>query len=200
MVKLEKFDHLHLVYHFTVPLSDFMSNMNKTQPLLSKANSYDNWIKLAEVWRKLTLEPGNWGPATVLTIEGEMCDAVLQLETSRITKPASINRIITRLNKIYKKDKITQKCNALEAFKTYRCKSSTVRDFLTKFEKWYHKTKSYGTTISEDVLTYRLLKAANLPICDKQLVRATITEQKYDAVKTKVDIFEQYRSTNHWIQ
>ena len=59
MVKLEKFDHLHLVYHFTAPLSDYMSNMNKYQPLLSKANSYDNWIKLAEVWRKLTLEPGN---------------------------------------------------------------------------------------------------------------------------------------------
>ena len=45
-----------------------------------------------------------------------------------------------------------------------------------------------------------LLRAANLPICDKQLVRATITELKYDAVKTKVDIFEQYRSTNQWIQ
>lgn len=44
------------------------------------------------------------------------------------------------------------------------------------------------------------MKAANLPICDKQLVRATITELKYDAVKTKVDIFEQYRSTNQWIQ
>ena len=80
MVKLEKFDHLHLVYHFTAPLSDYMSNMNKYQPLLSKANSYDNWIKLAEVWRKLTLEPGNWGPVTVLTLEGEMCDAVLELE------------------------------------------------------------------------------------------------------------------------
>ena len=113
--------------------------------------------------------------------------SLLEIETSDITKSDGIDRIITRLNKIYKKDELTQKNNALEKFKTYRRKSTaTIRDFRTEFEKRYHKTKSYGTTISGDVLAYRLLKAASLSIRDKQLVKATITELKYDAVKTKL--------------
>ena len=36
------------------------------------------------------------------------------------------------------------------------------------------------------MLAYRLLKAANLPTCDEQLVKTTITELKYDSVKTKL--------------
>ena len=36
------------------------------------------------------------------------------------------------------------------------------------------------------MLAYTLLKAANLPIHDEQLVKATITELKYDSVKSKL--------------
>ena len=48
-----------------------------------------------------TLEPGKQGPAIALTLE-------LELETSNITKPDGTDRIITRLNKIYKKYELTQ--------------------------------------------------------------------------------------------
>ena len=48
------------------------------------------------------------------------------------------------------------------------------------------KTKSYGTQTSDDVLAYRLLKSANLSTRDEQLVKATITELKYDSVKNKL--------------
>ena len=53
-------------------------------------------------------------------------------------------------------------------------------------KKRYHKTKSYETTTSDNVLAYRLLKAANLLTCDKQLVKHTIIELKYDSVKSKL--------------
>ena len=96
-----------------------MSNVNKSPPLLLKTKSYDDWIKLVEVWKQFTtLEPEKQGPAIFLTPEGEVEDAVLELEISDITKPDLIDRIITRLNKIYKKDEPTQKNNVLEAFET----------------------------------------------------------------------------------
>ena len=60
------------------------------------------------------------------------------------------------------------------------------QNFLTEFEKRYHKTKSYGTAVPDDVLAYRLLKAANLLTRDEQLVKATITEFKYDSAKSKL--------------
>ena len=135
-----------------------MSNMNKSPPLLSKSKSYDDWLKLVEIWRNFTtLEPEKQGPAIVLNLEGETQDAVLELTTNEISDKDGVTKIITKLNKIYKKDELTQKFNALEAFETYKRKPSlTIRDFLTEFEKRYHKTKSFGTQISDDVLAYRL--------------------------------------------
>ena len=82
---------------------------------------------------------------------------------------------------------MTEKYNALEAFETYKRNSNTsIREFLTEFEKRYHKTKSYGTIWSDDLLAYRLLKSANLTTRDEQLVKATIGELKYETVKTKL--------------
>ena len=61
-----------------------------------------------------------------------MQDALLKLETSDITKPDGTDRIIARLNKIYKKDKLTQKYNAQEVSDAYMHKStSIIRYFLT---------------------------------------------------------------------
>ena len=39
-----------------------------------------------------------------------------------------------------------------------------------------NKTKQYGTTMSTDVLAYRLLKSANLSETHEQLARATINK------------------------
>lgn len=165
-----------------------MSNMNKSPPLLSKSKSHDDWLILVEIWRKFTtLEPEKQGPAIVLSLEGEAQDAVSELDTNQISRTDGVAIIIDRLNKIYKKDELTQKYNALEAFETYKRKPTlSIRDFLTEFEKRYHKTKSYGTQISDDVLAYTLLKSANLSTRDEQLVKATITELKYDSVKSKL--------------
>ena len=97
-----------------------------------------------------------------------------------------VSKIIERLNKIYKKDELSQKYNALEAFETYKRKGNTsICDFLTEFEKRLHKTRTYGTTMSDDLLAYCLLKAANLTTQDEQLVKATITELNYEIVKSK---------------
>ena len=57
---------------------------------------------------------------------------------------------------------------------------------LTEFEKRLHKTKTYVTTMSDDLLAYHLIKAANLTMWDKQLVKATITELNCKIVKSKL--------------
>ena len=42
--------------------------------------------------------------------------------------------------------------------------------------------------MSDDLLAYHLLKAANLITWDEQLVKATITELNYEIVKSKLTI------------
>ena len=165
-----------------------MASNSKSPSLLSNSKSYTDWLKLIDIRRKFTyLEPGRQGPAVALSLEGEAQDAILELDTAVISGTGGVDKIIERLNRLYKKDEPTEKYNALESFETYKRNSSTViRDFLTEFEKRYHKTKNHGTIWSDDLLAYRLLKSANLTTRDEQLVKATIGELKYDIVKTKL--------------
>ena len=124
-----------------------MAVNNKSPPSLSNSKSYSDWLKLIEVWRKFTsLEPEKQGPAIVLSFEGEAQDAILELNTNDITDKDGVNKIIERLNRLYKKDELTGKYNALESFETYKRNSNTsIRNFLTELEKRYNKTNSHGT-------------------------------------------------------
>ena len=93
-----------------------------------------------------SLEPKQQGPAIVLSLEGEAQDAILELNTNDITDKDGVNKIIERLNRLYKKDELTGKYNALESFETYKRNSNTsIRNFLTELEKRYNKTNSHGT-------------------------------------------------------
>ena len=94
-------------------------------------------MKLIDISRKFTnLEPGKQGQAIVLSLQGEAQDAILELDTTVISGTDGVNKIIERLNRLYKKDELTEKYNALESFETYKRNSSTsIRDFLTEFEK-----------------------------------------------------------------
>ena len=141
-----------------------MSNLSKSPPLLSKSKTYDDWIKLLSIWLKFTsLKSEKQELAIVLTLEGEAHDEVLDIHTDVISGKDGVSKIIKRLNKIYRKGELSQKYNALEEFEIYKRKGSTsIRDFLMEFEKHLHKTRTYGTTMSDDLLAYHLLKAANL--------------------------------------
>ena len=135
-----------------------MSSINKTPPSLSGSKSYDDWLKLVDIWRKFTsLEPEKQGPAIVLLLEGEPQDVVLELDSDVISGKDDVDKIIARLNKIYNKDELTQKYNVLESFEKHkRQDNTTIHNFETEFEKRYHKTRSYGTIISDNLLAYHI--------------------------------------------
>ena len=88
-----------------------------------------------------------------MSLVGEPQDAVLELNSDIIPEKDDVDKIIARLNKIYKKDELTEKYDALEIFEKYkRQDNTTIRNFLTEFEKHFHKTRSYGTVMSDDLL------------------------------------------------
>ena len=165
-----------------------MSNTNKSPPLLKNCKTYEDWLKLLDIWCMFTsLEPEKQGPPIVLTLEGEAQDAVLELSTSVIIQKDGVKRIIDKLDNIYKKDELSEKYNALEAFEGYkRIANITMREFLTEFEKRLNKIKSFKIDMSDDMLAFRLLKSANLTSRDEQLVKATIMELKCELVKSKL--------------
>ena len=66
-----------------------------------------------------------------------------------------------------------QKYEAFDAFDNYRRPSHTpIPEFLHEFNMQSNKLQSYGTTLSDDLLAYKLLKATNLSPDHKKLAKA----------------------------
>ena len=109
-----------------------------------------------KIWRMYTdLPKPRQGPALILSPESEAQDAVLEIDEKEIAKDDGIDTIIKRLDRLYLKDSTVTKYKALEAFETFRRPAKmTILEFLNEFEKRFYKTKSYGTTLSDDILAY----------------------------------------------
>ena len=48
--------------------------------------------------------------------------------------------------------------------------------FITKFDRLLYNVKNFDNTMSEDILGYIILKAANLSTNDEHLIKATLTQ------------------------
>lgn len=98
--------------------------------------------------------------------------------------------MISWLNRLFKKDSTITKCQALETFMTFRGPSSMfILAFLNEFEKQLLKSKSYSSTMSDDVLVHWLLKSSNFSNFSnyhEDLIKATITEIQVDIMKDQL--------------
>ena len=117
---------------------------DKAPPLLSSCKTYDDWVKLINLWQGYTtLEATKQASAIVLSLEGKAQDAPLELETAALVKDDGVATLIKRLDKIFKKDELSQKFSCLENFESYkRPEHLTVKMFIEEFEKRYFKVKS----------------------------------------------------------
>ena len=61
-----------------------------------------------------------------------------------------------------------------------------MKEFLNEFTRRYNKKKSLGTTMTDDILTYRLLESADLSEQHEQLAKATISDLKFDTMKDQL--------------
>ena len=160
----------------------------KTPPAYKTGDDYDKWVKKIRIWKEFTsIEAKKQGPALFLTLEDEAQDAVLELDNDKIKAVDGVEQIITCLDKLFLKDKTQSAFEALEAFEGYkRPKDLSIAEFCNEFERLYNKTKTYGTKVSDDVLAFRLLKAANLPNHQEQLAKATVGELKLENMKAQL--------------
>ena len=160
----------------------------KAPPLLSRCSSYECWLKEIEIWQAFTtLTASKQGPAIFLTLEGRAREAVLELEVKAISAETGVKAITDKLDSLYLKDKVQSAYEAYDSFEKFkRPEDMSISQYLNEFERLMVKTKSYGTSMSSDILAYRLLKSANLSETHEQLARATISELKYENMKTQL--------------
>ena len=170
-------------------LSDKMAaSSSKIPPLLSKSPVYTDWKKKIDIWSSFTtLEKDKQGAAVLLTLEGAAEEAALELDVSIINSNDGLKSITRQLDKLYLKDKTLEKFQASEAFDSYQRKPETsIHEHIHNFEKFYFKLKRHGTTISQDLLAYKLLKSVNLSTADEKLAKATTNELTFVSMKSEL--------------
>ena len=133
---------------------------NKSPPTLQKSKSYDDWVKKLKIWRKITCLPNeSQGGAILMTLEGEAEDAVLELSEEELTGEDSLDKIVTRLDALFKKNETLEKFELMDSFQTYcRPHHVTINDFIIEFDKRLNKIKKIGTIHSDDFLAYGMIK------------------------------------------
>ena len=160
---------------------------NKTSPLLFAAKDYFSWKKSIKIRSEFTsLEAKKQGAAVFLTLDGTARDAALGLDESKISSDTGPVAMLKRLDKLYLKDETLQKYEVFYEFGNYqRSPDIPMNEFLHKFSMLYNKLNSYGTTISDDLLGYKLSKAANLSTDHEELRKASCA-LKYHAMKDQL--------------
>ena len=159
---------------------------NKTPPYLIKAKSYSDWIRLLRLWTKfIDLDSMRQGPALIMTLEGKALDTILQLDDSEIADKG-VNKIINKLNGLYKKGKLNARLRIYKSVKPKKGHPTLPCNSLFDFDHAYNKLRRHDTNISDDLLSFKLLKAANISAQQEQLIKATISEINYDNIAKKI--------------
>ena len=72
-----------------------------TPPSLSNCESYEEWLKLINIWRRFTDLPAKrQGSALVLSLEDKALDAILEIDDEDIAKENGLNAIIECLKRL----------------------------------------------------------------------------------------------------
>ena len=99
---------------------------------------------------------------------------ILEPDDNEISDKGGLSKIISNLNSLYKKDKLNKKFEDLGSLKPVN--DHPVREvllqFLFDFYYAYNKLRRHGTTISKDLLSIKLFKAANISRHHEQLIQA----------------------------
>ena len=142
-------------------------------------------MKLIKIWRCFTeLSAKRQGSTLVLSFEDEALDAVLGMNEADIAGENGVDAVITRLNRLFKKDSTVTKYQTFKSFMTFKRPSTmSIQAFLNEFDKRLFKAKTYSTTMSDDILAYQLLKSANLSTHHEELIKAIIQGLQYNIMK-----------------
>ena len=153
----------------------------------AQRNDYAKWKKNFEIWQGVTeVGKAKQGGLVVLLLDVSTQDAVLEsLTVEEIKEEGGIDKIITQLDKMFLKDPSFIAYEVYEDFVRYKRPSNMpMAQFLCEFQKRLSKLKATKTTISEDILAYKLLKSARLTGTEEQIVLLTIDQMIYDKMVT----------------
>ena len=157
----------------------------KVPPVFTELKPYSRWVDELKAWEALTdLDKKKRGIAIALSLPEEgkasIRDKVFnELSVAELSDDEGVTKLITFMDKIFKKDELTEAYEAYTEFDRFRrTKASSMEDYVTEFEKLYNRTKKFKMDLPQPVLAFKLLEYSDLEMKDRQLVLTGVDYSK----------------------
>ena len=151
------------------------------------SDNYTLWRKDIEVWKKLTDTPkAKMGVALQYACRNKerLHEAVLNIPDEQVDGEEGITNVLKVLDELHCVDKRDSALRCYNDFESLiRKDRQNIADFILEFEALYNKAKTNGNQFSDDLLAYKLLKAANLSESDERMVKASTSKFEFKSIK-----------------
>ena len=158
-------------------------------PFDKRQDDYVKWKRKLKLWQEITDVPKEkCGMHVLLRLDDDTQEAVQdKLELTDIKTAEGTDKILTVLDTLFKVDESVKAYEIYDDFECYhRPPTLSIPEYCTEFENKLNKVKKSGTTLSEHVIAYRMLKSANLSEVDERMVRATIDKMTSEAMSKQL--------------
>ena len=148
---------------------------------------YDIWRKDVLIWSKLTNTPKiKRGRALQYTCRNykKIHEIVLDIDDRVVDCKNGLVNVLKVLDAFMKKSNYQKAIDAFEKFMKLEISSSqSLEEFFYKFDLAYKEMKNTGSTLNENLLFHRFLKALKLPDLDVKIIKANVSEFTCSQVK-----------------
>ena len=160
-----------------------MSKLLEPPSFISEIKSYETYEKDLKRWALLTsVDVKKQALMVVHYLDGDpsgIKDKIdAELEDEKLQCNEGINNLLEFFKKIYQKDSLADGFNKYISFgKLRRSPNTSIQEFIPEWNSAYKKAVNVGCSLSDKVLAFMLLDAANLSNIEKNLV---LTGVKYE--------------------
>ena len=111
------------------------------------------------------------------SLKGRAWDACEDLQMDELEAADGMQKILSRLDGVFKYDAITELPTDFENFffGMHRKRSETIQDYTAIFERNLRKLAAHGVVLPDKVVGWYFLRKANLTNAQKQMIMSTIT-------------------------
>lgn len=171
-----------------------MSKVKPTEvPVMEKDQPFEDWRKEIRIWEKtntiLNVDPIVQAGCLYKALKGLPKTTVTsELTEDEIMSEEGVKKIIDTLSFFYIGNVTQSAFNGIDNLIKYKRPATlSLEEFFIEFQLKVSKVKASGTTLSESILGYALLNAANLSEEKRNMVKITCNELTYKTVKAQIE-------------
>ena len=163
-----------------------MANSHKVPPIFDEnKDDYELWKKDIDLWRLVTDISENKHAIVVhLSLSGRARAASSELSVEELKSDSGFKKLIEKLDRVFLQDPNWKCFHAYLALESYRRPNDcSIDEYLSEFDRRYHKLKECKVSLPDAVVACRLLKSCNLSEMHFQLALSTTTNMTLDDMR-----------------